>query len=224
MIKRPTLTFISIICLTALLGACGGDTPAPSEDAPPPSAPAEQRDLKGQVTAWTLREATLSATFYGGGEANAEVAVGAIDRSGRFGVALNEVVNEVLSAPPMCDALSVSDSGARTNTFSALKVYIGDEKRGLIALASSREVVREGLRRVGDFYVQQTYADRALTLEGECDVSDALATFRYDMTLRRGWNTVLFTLTAKSEEGEQTLSLSTRPVPERAAWFFREGR
>lgn len=196
------------LCLFGL-SACG--TPSPTQ--PPPSS----ADLSGRLADWTLGEVSLRATF-----PKATVAQGKLSTDGSFNVNFNNAVPEsALNDAPSCEGLEVSNPDAKLNTFSALSVLIDGEAKGIIALASSLGVVTEGLAKVGDFFVQYSYVDSDLSVKGSCPLSNPPATFNYDMTLKKGWNTVVFSLTSRNADGSQGLSMATEAVPAEASWFYR---
>ena len=192
--------------------------PNPEDPAPPPDEP-ETSDLQGAVTGWSSGEADITATIYGGGDAEANVVSGTIGAGGDLSADLTDTVADVvLSGFPSCDNLTVSDPAVRQATFSALTVQQGDASLGRVALASSLAVLTDGLTQIGDYYVQQTYSDRAATVKGECPVGGTPATFRYNLTLVAGWNAVTFELVEKVDDA-QVLEL-TNGVPEGAQWFY----
>lgn len=197
------------VLLLLLVGACN-----PSGSRPPalPEGPEHAR-----VENWRGGRAVVAARFYGEGGA-AAVAVGAVSAAGDLEFTLKPVAPAQLTGFRACAGAIVSDPALRLNSFSALTVVDGGGvERGRVALASSAAVVREGLTRTGDLYLQYTYADRAARISGSCAVGGAPGTFSYALELRPGWNGVVFRLT-----GDGVLRLSTEAVPAGAAWFLGE--
>ena len=221
-VKPPSLKRFSLaLLLTVCLCACGTSTKPPTTNPPPANA-----DLQGQLTGWRLGEASLSATFFGPGDLSEresiQIAAGTLQASGQFTADFSDSVGkDALLTLPVCDALTVSGEAARINTFSALDVRVGDEQRGLMALASSARVLSEGLQAVGEYYVQWLYADREVSLKGDCAITNPPTTLGYDLTLQKGWNTVTFRLERKDATG-QTLVQRSEAVTDEAAWFYTE--
>ena len=208
---------ILFILLIFILTACGTDPGATPDPDTPPSNP-ETPDIAGTVSDWTLGETSVAALIYGQ-DTQAEVATGQVSESGQLSVTLEDEVGDAfLSSFPACDTLTLSDAAAQQNTFSALDVSRGDTDLGRLALASSQEVLTEGLTEVDDFYVQWTYSDRALEIQGSCLVGGTPTAFRYNLTLIAGWNPVTFRLISK-EAGGQILELSNG-IPDNATWIF----
>ena len=185
-----------------------------SAPAPPPS------DLSGQVANWSAGATTLNTVFFGQAEKSTKVASGTIGADGKLDIFLGKSVPaDVLSKISACSGLTQTNPDTRQNAFSALQVMRGQTEVGRVALASSQAVLTEGLRKVGDYYVQQTYADAANTVTGSCALGGVVdAVFEYDLKLKQGWNTVTFELTGKDGDA-QTLELSSG-TPQGAAWFF----
>ncbi len=182
--------------------------------------PVSPADLQGQIANWSAGETTLSTVFYGASGTPTKVASGTVGADGGLEVYLGEsVAADFLTKLPACTGLSQSNPDARQNVFSSLQVTRGQTAVGRVALASGQAVLTEGLRKVGDYYVQQTYADAANTVTGSCALGGVVdAVFRYDLKLNQGWNTVTFKLVKKDGDA-QTLELSSG-TPQGAAWFF----
>ena len=200
------------LLLVSLLSACYSAEPRSPEPRPLPA------EAAGQVENWRGGVETLSARVYGDGGA-AVVARGTVSAVGALTFRLEPVQSAQLGSFTVCPGLAVSDNALRLGTFSAFDVLSrkrGTTPTGQIAQASSLAVVTDGLRQAGDYYVQYTYADRAVTVEGRCQ-GGAPAVFSYALTLQKGWNPVVFKLV---EAG--VLELSTSPIPADAAWFFSE--
>lgn len=195
-----------ILCLVLSLSACNSAARPPAMAGTPKGT---------RVENWRGGSATVEATFHGEGGA-AVVASGKVSADGGLEFTLKPVAAAQLTAFTACPGVAVSDAALKLNSFSALNV-MGSTPAGRVALASSPSVVSEGLRVVGDYYLQYTYADRAARIEGSCAVGGAPGMFRYALELARGWNPVVFKLTDSG-----TLHLSTEPVPADAAWFLGE--
>jgi hypothetical protein len=196
-----------LLCLVLSLSACNSASHPPAMAGTPEGA---------RIENWRGGLAAVEALFHGEGGA-AVVASGTVNAAGDLEFTLKPVAAAQLTGFTACPGVAVSDAALRLNTFSALNVVESGTPAGRVALASSLSVVREGLRVVGDYYLQYTYADRSARIEGSCAVGGAPGTFRYALELARGWNPVVFKLT-----GSSTLHLSTEPVPADAAWFLGE--
>ena len=182
--------------------------------------PTSPSDLQGRIANWSVGEAELSTVLYDQAEKFTKVASGTVGADGKLDIFLGKSVPaDVLSRISACSGLTQTNPGTRQNTFSALQVMRGQTEVGRVALASSQAVLTEGLRKVGDYYVQQTYADAANTVTGSCALGGVVdAVFKYDLKLNQGWNTITFKLTRKDGDA-QTLELSSG-TPQGAAWFF----
>ena len=211
------LYYILAFCFL-LISACGAPSPSPNNPDPNnPTPPTPAPDISGTLEGSTLGVANLRASFK-----TSTVAQGKLEADGSFEFDFKDAIPaDALNDAPACDGLTVSDASAQQNTFSALTVIIGGERKGIIALASSIDVVTDGLNNVGDFYVQYTYVDKDLSLKGDCPLSNPPAVFSYDVALKKGWNTVMFGLTQKNADGSQVLSMTMGSVPSDAAWFYR---
>jgi hypothetical protein len=196
-----------LLCLAFSLGACNSAARPPAADGLPEGA---------RIENWRGGLATVEATFHGEGGA-AVVASGTVSADGGLEFTLEPVAAAQLTGFTACPGVAVSDAALKLNSFSALNVTENGLSAGRVALASSPLVVSEGLRAVGDYYLQYTYADRPARIEGRCAVGGAPGTFSYALELARGWNPVVFKLTDSG-----TLRLSTAPVPAEAAWFLGE--
>ena len=206
------LCSISLLSLL-LLTACS-TSPSPGNQI------SANADIRGQVPSWTEGDARLSSFFYA--EAEASVVSGEVLASGEFGIDLkNTVAANLLEPVPSCEGLKVSDIEAKTNQFSGVDALKGSQRVGLLAFVSSITVMSDGLTGVGDFYVQYIYADKAVTLQGDCPLGGVPGIFRYDLDLKSGWNTAVFTL-LDEQNGVQTLELSSKAVPAGANWFYAE--
>jgi len=197
----------TLLFLIFLLSACDVSGSRP----PVVSGPAES----AQVENWRGGGAAVAARFHGEGGA-ATVASGTVSEAGNLEFTFRPVAAAQLTAFTACPGVTVSDAALKINSFSALNV-MGDAPASRVALASSAAVVEGGLRQVGDYYLQYTYADRPARIEGSCAVGGAPGTFRYVLELARGWNPVVFKLA-----DSRTLRLTTEPVPADAAWFLGE--
>ena len=173
-----------------------------------------------QFPDWSVGEATLNAVFYDASGNKVEVATGEVGADGKLEVFLKKnVADNLLTELSACWGLTQSDPSVRQNTFSALEVMKETTVVGRAALASGQAVLTEGLQIVGEYYVQQTYADTATMLQGSCSLLGAVdAVFKYNLKLNRGWNAVTFKLVGKNGDA-QTLELSSG-MPQGATWFF----
>lgn len=210
------LSCLALVIL--LLSACGSTELPPTGpgNTPTPTAP----DLRGQFADWSAEEATLNAAFYNAAGDKAEVATGEVGVDGKLEVFLTkDVPGDFLTELSACRGLTQSEPSMRQNTFSVLEVTKGTTVVGRAALASGQSVLTEGLQTVGDYYVQQTYANAATMLQGSCSLLGAVdATFKYNLKLNRGWNAVTFKLVGKNGDA-QTLELSSG-TSQGATWFF----
>ena len=163
----------------------------------------------------TAVEATVSAQVYGEDGA-AVAATGTVSAAGVLSFRLAPLSVGQLGSFAACPGVTVSDPALALNAFSAFEVTEDEVLIGQLAQASGLTVVTDGLQQVGDYYVQYTYADRSVNIEGRCE-GGAPAIFSYALTLQKGWNPVVFKLL---DEG--MLELSTAPIPANAAWFFGE--
>ena len=172
-------TGVLFILLIFILTACGADPTTPSgPDAPPtnPKTP-DASDITGTVSGWTLEEVAIAAIIYGQ-DTQTEAATGQVGKGGQLSVTLVDRVGDAfLSSFPTCDTLTLSDAAAQQNTFSAFTVSEGDTNLARLALASRQKVMTAGLSEVGDFYVQWTYSDRAVIIEGSCPVGGTPVNF-----------------------------------------------
>ena len=189
-----------------LLSACQSADPGP--DAVPELAAV-------QVENWSGAAATVNAQVYGD-EGAAVVATGTVSETGTLRFVLENAQTAQLSSFTACPGVTVSQPALKLNSFSAFDVTEGETSRGRIAQVSELEVLTGGLQRAEDYYVQYTYADREVKIEGRCQ-GGTPATFSYKLELKQGWNQVIFKLL---EDGG--LELSTVPVPADASWFFSE--
>ncbi len=202
---------IFLLILFSLLLATCSTTSSPTQILNP------NADIRAQLSAWNAGNAELASFFYA--EAEAKVVKGKILASGEFALELEpNVATNLLEPVVSCSGLQVSNPAARTNAFSAVDVT-ATEDLGLLALASSEQVVLEGLRVVGDYYVQFIYADQAVSLKGDCPLGGLPGVFRYDLDLKVGWNTSLFSLVSK-QGGQEVLELSSQALPAGATWFL----
>lgn len=200
--------YFFLIALIIILSSCSG-SPTPSLDL----------TVSDAVSNWTSGAAALDARFYADKEAS--VVSGKISATGSFSATLDSSLEASLLEPvASCEGLKVSSEALEMNQFSAFTVSREGEDLGLIAQVSSAEVMKDGLTTVGDYYVQYIYASSAASVQGDCPLGGVPGIFRFNLSLKKGWNIALFSLVAK-EQGVQTLELATSPVPAGAIWLFK---
>ena len=200
--KKPSMR--PAFLLLVILSACQVTDPSPV-------AASEQTGIR--VENWQGVEATVSAQVHGD-DGPAVAATGTVSAAGELSFGMEPLSASELSRFTACPGVTVSDPTLNLNSFSAFDVAEGQTPLGQLAQASGLTVVTGGLQRIGDYYVQYTYADRPARVEGRCG-GGAPASFSYALTLQKGWNPVVFKLI---DEG--VLELSDAPVPAGAAWFF----
>jgi hypothetical protein len=199
--------YFSLIALIIILSSCSG-TPAPVLDF----------SVADTVANWVSGKAALDAKFYADKEAS--VVSGSINAAGGFKAKLNSSLDTSLLEPlATCEGLSVSSNALRMNQLSAFTVLKNSKDLGLIAQVSSESVMKDGLVRLGDYYVQYIYANITASVQGECPLGGVPGIFRFDLKLKKGWNVAVFSLIAE-DKGVQTLELASKTVPAGASWVF----
>ena len=199
---RRSIYFLLLLPIT--LSAC--QSAEPGSVAPEPEA---------QVENWQSTEATVTARVYGDAGA-AVVATGTVSAAGELTFRLEPPTSAQLVSFAACPGVAISDETLKLGSFSAFEVAQGETAVGQLAQVSRLEVTTGGLQQAGDYYLQYTYADRDANVSGRCQESSP-ATFSYALTLKKGWNPVVFKLIK-----DGMLELSTTPVPADATWFFSE--
>lgn len=198
----------SFIALVISLSACSS-----------PVLPPDQSELPAtqvSVVNWRGGAATVEALVYSNDGEPTKAASGTVTATGELEFALEPLKTNHLNPFNPCPELSVSETTLKTNAFSAFSVIENSTRVGRLALVSAPSVLAEGLRAEGDYYVQYTYANRAARLIGRCVMNGVAAAFEFDLSLRKGWNSVIFRLVDNEEL--QTLELVSTPVPPNAVW------
>ena len=199
--------YFFLVALIIILASCSG---AP--------AAVVEFTVSDTVSNWTSGKAALDAKFYA--EREASVVSGNINSQGRFKATLNSSLDASLLEPvATCEGLNISSQTLKMNQFSAFTVAKNSKDLGLIAQVSAESVMKDGLIKVGDYYVQYIYANTAASVQGDCPLGGVPGIFRFDLNLKKGWNVAVFSLIAENR-GMQTLELASKAVPAGAIWVF----
>lgn len=184
--------FIGVILMAILLAACGGVAP--------PLDPV--RTISGTVQNWDEGTATVQpvTTDEEDNITGRLDTTGTINPNGDFSLTLPATVEgNLLESTTFCEG---EFTGTVTppnwqEMFANLFVFQDDEATGFLLLTNSEDVFFEP--QVGDMAVFRLYVDRAVSIQGECVDEEGATDF--DVTLREGWNLVVFEVT---EGGEDT--------------------
>ncbi len=210
---KKIVLFLSL-AVFVFLAACGSTPTIPVQP--------DTEKIVGSLQNWQLGAGIVEAVFNTKSK-QAIVAAGNIASSGSFTATINQTIAPaVLLDMAACTQSHASDSSAKMNQYSTLEVKQNNKLIGSLVYASSETVAKDGLEKVGDFFVQYTYTDKAVNLSGDCPIGGTNASFHYDAKLKKGWNIVIFKLAEIDNNGLQVLDFSTEDVPPSAEWFFVE--
>lgn len=191
-----------------------------------PVAPSE-RVVSGTAVGWEGGAATVSAdVFDADGNVVFTFAEGEVGADGRFSLALPETVPDAQLSETTAEGfgcvtagVTISPSSYRSTGFGELSVTQGGAGTGYLSLSSSYSFAAYESNSVGDVFVSHEYADRAVTIQGECAFEDG-AQDTFEMRLQPGWNAVNYTVTGVTPEGEIASGVFRTGMPGGVQWFF----
>lgn len=183
--------------------------------------------LSGTVEDWDQGAATVSADLFDAdGNVVFTFAEGEVGADGRFSLALPESVPAAQLSETTAEGFGCATAGVTVSTgsyrstgFGELSVTQGDASLGYLSLSSSYSFAAYEGNAVGDVFVSHEYADRAVTLTGECTFQDG-AQDTFEMSLQPGWNTVNYTVTGVTPEGDIASGVFRTGMPGGVQWFF----
>ena len=210
---------LALIALVLLFTACNR-TETPGVD------PA--RTLSGDVQNWGARgSATLNAVASSEiGEPLGTLATTTIAANGSFELTLPATVDNNLlidsGTAVICEGGTITGSANPSTwreTFAELMVEQNNETIGFLARASSEAAASFEGAEAGDFFLNNVYIDRDVTIQLTCTYPEGM--FAADANLKQGWNLIMFTF-EEVEQGMPTRARITTPtsVPTGVNWYF----
>lgn len=207
--KRSHLKILSLVLVLTLLCGCAR---APSE---PDFVPDGARAFEAQLRNPTGVPSLLVASHVHQDDAMI-IGEGKLEASGAFSFSFDNVLPpEILENPwHRCDALEVSNPEAGLLFVRKFDLLSEDEEiLGDIAQASSVGYLK-GTSDRGELGLY-VYTNARLRLKGNClddTENESRVESRYDLSLKQGWNAVLF----GAEPGKQSYSSTPHTLP----WLF----
>ena len=197
------------LLITVTLSACGMST----------SGEAAQV-ITGNVAGYSGPAATLEAVDDIGG---ADFGEGYIESDGNFSLGLEARVSQSALRPidslKACDNVRISDSEARTAGLGQIRVtrVNGINNSTVGALVLTRSNVSEG--NTTTTTVGRVYADRNVSVSGQCRPENSDARLDFSLDLKAGWNIVTFETRSSGFPLTSSVTYRTDLAPE-AEWTY----
>ncbi len=210
--KAVTVNATTTYTLTATNGS-GSETKAVTVTVAQPPEPSANI-ISGTITPWTRGERVVKG-FIGTGAITVNTVTGSFSPTGAFNLNLPSTVAQLqaIPVPPSCTTtLTLLPADTKAAFLNQVSVLTSTDK---YTGALQRSKIVGGTSQIGSKQVQYMYVDKDSTWKGTCVSGNQTQTI--DMTLKQGWNTLLFELlTANSAR------ISTDTIPGDVTWLFSD--